>query len=100
MRLHYPTGQGSGNQNLHVPGQPTLQPVKGDNYIKQPAMPGVFYSRSKTWSSGPGQSSMALPVKIANCFGVLDFMKSQAPSTKLQTNLKFQYQMTKTGFEF
>ncbi|MFA9433689.1 MAG: hypothetical protein ACERKR_03345, partial [Deltaproteobacteria bacterium] len=27
-------------------------------------------------------------------------MKSQTPSTKLQTNLKFQYQMTKTGFEF
>jgi len=27
-------------------------------------------------------------------------MKSQAPSTKLQTNLKFQYQMTKTGLEF
>jgi hypothetical protein len=24
-------------------------------------------------------------------------MKSQTPSTKLQTNLKFQYQMTKTG---
>jgi hypothetical protein len=24
-------------------------------------------------------------------------MKSQAPSTKLQTNLKFQYSMTKTG---
>jgi hypothetical protein len=27
-------------------------------------------------------------------------MKSQTPSTKLQTNLKFQYQMTKTGLEF
>jgi len=27
-------------------------------------------------------------------------MKSQIPSTKLQTNLKFQYQMTKTGLEF
>jgi len=27
-------------------------------------------------------------------------MKSQAPSTKLQTNLKFQYSMTKTGLEF
>jgi len=26
--------------------------------------------------------------------------KSQTPSTKLQTNLKFQYQMTKTGLEF
>jgi hypothetical protein len=24
-------------------------------------------------------------------------MKSQTPSTKLQTNLKFQYSMTKTG---
>jgi len=27
-------------------------------------------------------------------------MKSQTPSTKLQTNLKFQYPMTETGFEF
>jgi hypothetical protein len=27
-------------------------------------------------------------------------MKSQTPSTKLQINLKFQYQMTKTGLEF
>ena len=27
-------------------------------------------------------------------------MKSQTPSTKLQTNLKFQYSMTKTGLEF
>ena len=26
--------------------------------------------------------------------------KSQIPSTKLQTNLKFQYSMTKTGLEF
>jgi len=43
---------------------------------------------------------MALPVKIASYFGVLKSMKSQTPSTKLQTNLKFQYQMTKTGFEF
>ena len=32
--------------------------------------------------------------------GVVESMKSQTPSTKLQTNLKFQYQMTKTGFEF
>ena len=31
---------------------------------------------------------------------VLESMKSQTPSTKLQTNLKFQYQMTKTGLEF
>ena len=27
-------------------------------------------------------------------------MKSQTPSNKLQTNLKFQYSMTKTGLEF
>ena len=27
----------------------------------------------------------------------MESMKSQAPSTKLQINLKFQYQMTKTG---
>jgi hypothetical protein len=27
-------------------------------------------------------------------------MKSQAPSTKLQTNLKFQYSMTKTQERF
>ena len=47
-----------------------------------------------------GQSSMALPVKIASCFGVLAFMKSQTPSPKLQTNLKLQYQMTETGLEF
>jgi len=31
---------------------------------------------------------------------VVESMKSQTPSTKLQTNLKFQYQMTKTGLEF
>jgi hypothetical protein len=31
---------------------------------------------------------------------VVEPMKSQTPSTKLQINLKFQYQMTKTGFEF
>jgi hypothetical protein len=32
--------------------------------------------------------------------GLLESMKSQTPSTKLQTNLKFQYQMTKTDLEF
>ncbi len=32
--------------------------------------------------------------------GVVESMKSQAPSTKLQINLKFQYQMTKTSLEF
>jgi hypothetical protein len=41
-----------------------------------------------------------LPVEISGGLGVLEFMKSQTPSTKLQTNLKFQYQMTKTGLEF
>jgi hypothetical protein len=43
---------------------------------------------------------MALPVKVASGFGVLESMKSQTPSTKLQTNLKFQYPMTETGLEF
>jgi hypothetical protein len=28
------------------------------------------------------------------------FEKYQIPSTKLQTNFKFQYSMTKTGLEF
>ena len=32
--------------------------------------------------------------------GVLESMKSQAPSTKLQINLKFQYSMTKTQNRF
>jgi hypothetical protein len=32
--------------------------------------------------------------------GVMESMKSQTPSAKLQTNLKFQYPMTKTGLEF
>ncbi|MEE9531607.1 MAG: hypothetical protein V3W52_11470, partial [Syntrophobacteria bacterium] len=61
---------------------------------------GHTYSTSKTWSLGPGQSSMALSVKIASCFSVLESMKSQTPSTKLQTNLKFQSQMTKTQNRF
>jgi len=63
---------------------------------------GLQYDPTE-WSQIPpcgGQSSMGLPVKIASCFGVLEFMKSQTPSTKLQTNLKFQYQMTETGLEF
>jgi hypothetical protein len=45
-------------------------------------------------------SHKALPVKIESCFGVLESMKSQTPSTKLQTNLKFQYSMTKTQNKF
>ena len=40
------------------------------------------------------------PVKFASYFGVLEFMKSQTPSTKLQINLKFQYSMTKTRNRF
>jgi hypothetical protein len=48
-------------------------------------------------------NSMALPVDMSSGFGVLEqgeVMKSQIPSTKYQTNLKFQYPMTKTGLEF
>jgi len=40
-----------------------------------------------------------LPVKVATCFGILGFMKSQTPSTKSQINYKFQYPMTKTCLE-
>ena len=32
--------------------------------------------------------------------GIVESIKSQNPSTKLQTNLKFQYSMTKTGLGF
>ena len=35
--------------------------------------------------------------KMGQVLQVLESMKSQTPSTKSQTNLKFQYQMTKTG---
>jgi hypothetical protein len=35
----------------------------------------------------------------ASSFGVLKFMKSQIPSTKLQINYKFQCPMTKTCLE-
>mgnify|MGYP001816081766 CR=1 FL=1 len=42
---------------------------------------------------------MALPVQVATCFGLLGFMKSQIPSTKLQINYKVQYPMTKTCLE-
>jgi hypothetical protein len=43
---------------------------------------------------------MALPLKVASSFGILESMKSQTPSTKLQKNLKFQYSMTKTQNRF
>jgi hypothetical protein len=37
---------------------------------------------------------------MASFFAVLEYTKSQSPSTKLQTNFKFQYQMTETGLVF
>jgi len=43
--------------------------------------------------------SMALPIKMASGFGVIEWwsiLKYQIPSTKLQTNLKLKYSMTKT----
>jgi hypothetical protein len=33
----------------------------------------LHYSTSKTWSLGPGQSSMALPVQVATCLEVLEY---------------------------
>ena len=33
----------------------------------------MVYSTLKTWSLGPGQSPVALPIKIASCFGVLEY---------------------------
>jgi hypothetical protein len=35
--------------------------------------------------------------KLLLSTGALESMKTQTPSTKLQTNIKFQYSMTKTG---
>jgi hypothetical protein len=49
---------------------------------------------------GHGQISTTFPVNMACGLGVLESMKSQTPSTKLQTNLKFQYSMTKTQNRF
>ena len=43
-------------------------------------------------------SAWGLNPPYRTVYGVLE--KSQIPSTKLQTNLKFQYSMTKTGLEF
>ena len=46
-----------------------------------------IYSRSKTRSFGPGQSLMALPVRIAGCFGVLDYWsvgKSESAEFQLE----------------
>jgi len=38
--------------------------------------------------------------KDCELHGVMESMKSQIPSTKLQTNIKFQYSMTKTQNRF
>jgi len=57
----------------------------------------------RVWHNGEGLQHVATAVGLLNLFwstGVLEWIKSQTPSTKLQTNLKFQYQMTKTGLEF
>ena len=45
-----------------------------------------FYLTSKTWSSGPGQSSMALPVNMLSGVGVLEEEKFQLTNIKCQTN--------------
>ena len=52
----------------------------------------------KTWSPGPGQSSMALPVKIASCFGVLEEEKFQITNVKYQTNNNDRNSKFKTCF--
>jgi hypothetical protein len=51
-------------------------------------------------SHGTGLRSMALPVQVASYLGCWSIAKYQIPSTKLQTNLKFQYSMTETGLKF
>jgi hypothetical protein len=43
---------------------------------------------------------MALPLQVRVLLKKRGFAKSQIPSTKLQTNLKFQYSMTKTKDRF
>ena len=52
-----------------------------------------IYSRSKTWSFGPGQSSIALPVRIAVCFVVLDYWSigvlAKANTTNFNLNWSF-----------
>jgi hypothetical protein len=58
-----------------------------------------FIFTLKTWSSlravGPMGRRLGQVRDRWLCLGVL-CLKSQIPSTKLQTNLKFQYSMTKT----
>jgi hypothetical protein len=65
----------------------------------------LFYSTSQTWSLGGKVSPARAGIAGKDCelfwsIGGIKSVKSQTPSTKLQTNLKFQYQMTETGFEF
>jgi hypothetical protein len=43
----------------------------------------------------PEGASKVFPL-LRQSAGMMEAMKSQTPSTKLQTNLKFQYSMTKT----
>jgi hypothetical protein len=45
---------------------------------------------SQTWSFGPGQSLMALPAKMASCFGVLELWVSEIPNNKSQITNKSQ----------
>jgi hypothetical protein len=64
------------------------------------------YSKQKPWFLGPvhdpalrGSEYNGFADTGASSFGVLKFMKSQIPSTKLQINYKFQCPMTKTCLE-
>jgi hypothetical protein len=47
----------------------------------------------------PEGASKVFPL-LRQSAGMMEAMKSQTPSTKLQTNLKFQYSMTKTQNRF
>ena len=57
----------------------------------------ILYSTSKTWSLGPGQSSMTLLVLVATCFGVLEYwtigvLAKRKPTFNL--NFSFHYSIT------
>ena len=55
----------------------------------------IIYLTSKTWDSRPGERCMALQVKIASFFGVLEYWsvgKSKSPYFNL--NLSFHYSIT------
>jgi hypothetical protein len=58
-------------------------------------MINTFYSTSKTWSLEPGHGPMALPIKIASSFGVLEYWsvgKNEDPNFNL--NWFFHYSIT------